>query len=62
MKPLPVNTLTAAKQLVDSKELAQILGVKVGWVRQNVHRIPHHKLGRLVRYDPKAVMEHFKTQ
>ena len=47
--------------LVDSKQLASLLGVKEGWIRQNVRKIPHFKMGRLVRFDPGVVMEHFKS-
>ena len=47
--------------LVDARELAEILGIMEGWVRQNIRRIPHFKMGRLVRFDPKCVMERFKS-
>ncbi len=52
----------AEGKLIDSRELAKLLGVKEGWVRQNMRKIPHFKMGRLVRFDSKAVMERFKTQ
>ncbi len=50
-----------SRQLVDSKQLAGLLGVKEGWIRQNVRKIPHFKMGRLVRFDPQVVIEHFKS-
>ena len=51
------------QKLVDSKKLAELLGVKEGWVRQNVKKIPHRKIGRrLVRFNPLEVMEHFKPK
>ena len=49
------------KQLVDSKELSLMLGVKEGWIRQHMKIIPHYKVGRLARFNPKEVMERFKT-
>ncbi len=49
------------QHLVNSKQLASLLGVKEGWVRQNVGKMPHFKIGRLVRFDPKVVMERFKS-
>ena len=49
------------RELVDSKELAKLLKVKEGWIRQNVSIIPHIKLKRLVRFDPEIVKEHFKS-
>ena len=49
-------------ELVDTKQLAKRLGVKVGWVRQNMKLIPHLKLRRHVRFDPQVVMEHFKSR
>ena len=52
----------AEGKLIDSRELAKLLGVKEGWVRQNMRKIPHFKMGRLVRFDPKVVMDRFKTQ
>lgn len=51
----------AKKQLVDSKELSLMLGVKEGWIRQHMKTIPHYKVGRLARFNPKEVMERFKT-
>lgn len=47
--------------LVDARELANLLGVKEGWVRQNMRIIPHIKLKRLVRFDPEIVKAHFKS-
>lgn len=47
---------------VDAKKLAEILGVKQGWIRQNMKIIPHKKLRRLVRFNPVEVMERFKPK
>ena len=49
-------------ELLDTKQLADQLGIKQGWIRQNMKKIPHFKMGRLVRFDPKAVMEQFKKK
>ncbi len=50
-----------SRELVNVKELAKRLGVKEGLVRQNMKLIPHLKMKRLVRFDPQAVVEHFKS-
>jgi hypothetical protein len=50
------------RELVDTKQLAKRLGVKEGWVRQNMKLIPHLKLRRHVRFDPQTVIEHFKSR
>ncbi|GEM_PF-5497335 len=57
----PSAPLLADQLLVDAKQLAIILGVKEGWVRQNMRIIPHTKLKRLVRFNPDVVKEHFKS-
>lgn len=49
-------------KLVNSKELALLLGVKEGWIRRNMEKIPHLKLGRLVRFDPQKVREQFEAR
>ncbi len=48
-------------QLVDSKELAKMLGIKEGWIRRNMKKIPHLKFGRLVRFNPQKVREQFES-
>ena len=47
-------------QLVDTKELANLLGIKQGWIRRNMRTIPHLKFGRLVRFDPQKVRAKFE--
>ena len=49
-------------ELLDAKQLADQLGIKQGWIRQNMKKIPHFKMGRLVRFDSKAVMEEFQKK
>ncbi len=61
ISPKLAEAMDHDKKLLNSKELAELLGVKEGWVRQNVSKIPHFKMGRLVRFDPKVVMERFKS-
>ena len=53
--------LVVQQDWVDAKELARRLGLKPGWVRQNMNKIPHFKVGRLVRFDPDVVKDHFKS-
>ncbi len=49
------------KDLLNTKQLARRLGVKEGWIRQNMKIIPHLKMRRHVRFDVQVVLEHFKT-
>lgn len=56
------RSLNDQSHLVNSKELSKLLGVKEGWVRRNMEKIPHHKFGRLVRFDPQKVREHFELR
>jgi len=48
-------------QLLNIQEMARILGVNVNWLYQRTRlgpsAIPHFKVGRYVRFDPKAVLE-----
>lgn len=52
-------------RLVTIQEMARILGVHVNWLYQRTRlgpsAIPHIKVGRYVRFDPRAVVE-FLTQ
>jgi excisionase family DNA binding protein len=53
---------TTMNQLLTSEEVAARLGVKLSTVRQWVHEryIPHVKLGRSVRFDPRVIEEWVK--
>lgn len=44
-------------QLVDAKEAAKLLGVPNTWVlaQARANRIPHHRLGHYVRFDPEDI-------
>jgi len=41
------------KKLITAQDVAELLSMKVSWVRQRVHRdeIPYYKIGNLVRFD-----------
>jgi excisionase family DNA binding protein len=43
--------------LIDAKAAGALLGVPQSWVRQEARadRIPHVRLGRYVRFDPKEL-------
>lgn len=51
-------------KLMDVKECAEFLNVKVSWLRKKVfHReIPYTKLGALVRFDKSEIIEWVKEQ
>jgi len=52
-------------RLINARELAGVLGVKVSWVYQRTQHgptaIPHVKLGKYVRFNVEEVIEFFKT-
>lgn len=50
---------TTWKQLVDARAMATLLNVPVSWVREEARRgrIPSHRLGRYVRFDPAKVID-----
>ena len=51
--------LSASKgQLLEASEVADLLGVKEGWVREHTRRgeLPHVPLGRYVRYRRESIM------
>lgn len=54
--PEPGRVLTG--RLLDAKEVAALLSVPVGWVREHTRSgaIPHVPLGRYVRYDRGDVL------
>jgi excisionase family DNA binding protein len=56
----PVPASDREPRLVDISEAAERLGVPIRFMRRLVdeRRIPFHKIGRYVRFDP-ADLEHF---
>ena len=52
------------KRLIDARELSQLLSVKVSTIYKWVHegKIPHYKLGRLVRFSEREVMDWVDNQ
>lgn len=50
-----------SQTLVSIKEMAKILAVKPSWIYQRTMRgkaaIPHIKVGKYVRFDPKEVVQ-----
>ena len=49
----------SSDRLLDAHEVAELLHVPVGWVREHTrsNAIPHLRLGRYVRYDRSRVLE-----
>ncbi|MCD4781729.1 MAG: helix-turn-helix domain-containing protein [Candidatus Omnitrophica bacterium] len=54
------------KQLLNVKELAEILNVPVSWIYQRTcmgpKSIPYYKMGKHIRFDIDEVKEFFKTE
>lgn len=52
--------------LVNIKQMANILGVRVSWLYQRTAQgqeaIPHLKLGRYVRFEPEKVIDFLKNK
>ena len=57
----PPAEIESQVKLVDVDAMAGILGVGKGWLyrrtMQGVGAIPHYKVGKHVRFDPKEVLE-----
>jgi hypothetical protein len=56
LQPPPI---AAPQKLVDSAEMARILGVPANWVRDKARAgvVPSQQLGHYVRFDPPTVLE-----
>lgn len=54
----------ATSTLCDAKEIARLLDVQVCTIRKMTlqKRIPFLKIGRAVRFEPRAVFEFFKDK
>jgi excisionase family DNA binding protein len=50
-------------RLLDAKQVAELLAVPVGWVREHTRSgaIPHVPLGRYVRYDQGDMLAWLET-
>jgi excisionase family DNA binding protein len=50
--------------LIQAGDVAEILGVPVGWVREHTRagHLPHVQLGRYVRYERDRVLEYVAEQ
>ena len=52
--------------LINSEEVAALLGVKVQWVRDHTTRVepilPHVRLGRKILFEPAEVMKFIEAQ
>jgi|GEM_PF-1593661 len=70
---IPINKKTTKSgdedvgdQLVGANKMAEIVGVPVSWIyertRQGNTAIPHIKLGKYVRFNPREVIEFFKNK
>jgi excisionase family DNA binding protein len=53
-----------ADRLLTAEEVAEMLSVPVGWVREHTRtqRLPHVRLGRYVRYRREAVVAWVEEQ
>jgi excisionase family DNA binding protein len=53
-----------SERLLEAKDVAAMLGVPVGWVREHTRSgaIPHVQLGRYVRYDRGDVLAWVEAQ
>jgi excisionase family DNA binding protein len=51
-----------ARRLVDTREVCGLLSVKPSTIYKWVHekKIPHYKIGKLVRFDPEEVWDWVK--
>lgn len=60
-KELDLLDQSGVPRLVNIQEMARILGVNVNWLYQRTRlgssAIPFIRVGRYVRFDPKAVLE-----
>ncbi len=52
---IPIGERSEYPSLIDAKAASQILGVPYTWVLAQARegRIPHHRLGHYVRFNPK---------
>jgi len=50
------------ENLVDVKEMARILNVAVSWLyeRTRLNQIPHLKLGKYIRFNPREVLAFYR--
>ena len=63
MKRTPIATPAPSAPLIDIEQAAERLGVTVRFMRRLIdeRRIPYHKIGKYVRFDP-ADIDHFAIQ
>lgn len=54
---MSTQPIHANEAWLTSEQLAQVLGVGIGWVQDRVtdRTLPHHRVGRLVRFTPADV-------
>lgn len=47
------------KRLMTAEDVAELLHMKISWVRQRVHKdeIPYYKIGNLVRFNRADILE-----
>lgn len=51
------SPIPAVDPLRDAAWFAAQIGMSVDWVRHNTRGLPHHKVGRLVRFDEHCLDE-----
>lgn len=52
------------ENLLTAQDVADLLRMKISWVRQRVHRdeIPYYKIGNLVRFNRNEIAEWLLTK
>jgi predicted DNA-binding transcriptional regulator AlpA len=62
----PTKPIEDNNKLISVQDLAEILNVPKNWIyhktSQGQESIPHIKLGKYLRFDPEAVIEHFSSK
>lgn len=50
--------------LMTAQDVAEMLSMKVSWVRQRVHKdeIPYYKIGNLVRFERNEIFKWLQTK
>ena len=62
-EPTPTTAAATPVELLDAKTCAARLGVTARWLEDaaRIGMVPHHKLGRFVRFNPEEVAAHTRA-
>jgi excisionase family DNA binding protein len=63
MAAAPSSTVSSGEHLVDAAQAAAQLGVTARWLEDSARAgiVPHHKLGRYIRFRVSDVAAHFRV-